>query len=480
MSNLKTAAGGWLPAGFRTRVLRFVIPSLPRLLVCVMVGAAGFPPAGGRGAAWAESHDSYPRAEVTDAQIEELIGKLGHPSYETRARATRCLCMIGQRAAPALQRAADSEEFETALRARNLLEVIDSVYFGGCRIHLAADKTRIAWDEPTDLMVTIRNRSAYRARLPLDTCAQRRREFSEQARQVGDMVDLADYLRVTAPDGRQVELRADDLQDDPQVADAVEWRAAGGPVGELPAGGEMVYRLRRFNRGWVRYPLLQRGVYKIVFDYDPQWNDEEFRRAGVGRVTSNVLEVEVTKAAPPIVSTSGGSGRPAVITVERDGARFVARLTNADDLPIWVNLNLGADQPPFAQLVWTIVAGGSREEVRFDLLCPQPSLEAFTRQRFRELAPGESVELGRAPLARLMQTPGVQALPADADIELQAVLANQAGVAWQQSASGGWPLGNPRAPEALRTALPRRMITGRFTSNPVKLTKGDPQAVSDP
>ena len=474
MSNRKTAAGGWLFAGFRTLwVLRFIMPSLPTLLFCVMIGAAGFAPAGGRGAAWAEVRDSCHRAEVTDAQIQELIGKLGHPSYETRARATRCLCMIGQRAA-------DSEEFETALRARSLLQVIESVYFGGCSIHLAAEKARIAWDEPTDLIITIRNQSAYRAQLPLDTSAERRRALSEQARQVGDMVDLADYLRVTAPEGRRVELRADDLQGDPQVADAVEWRAEGGPVGELPAGGEVIHRLRPLNRGWARYPLLQRGVYKILFDYDPQWDDEEFRRAGVGRVTSNVLEVEVTKAAPPIVSASGGSRRPAVITAEREGARLIARLTNADDLPIWVNLNLGADQPPFAQLVWTILAGGSREEVRFDLLSPQPSLEAFTQERFRKLAPGESVELGRAPLARFMQAPGVQALPAGADFELQAVLVNQAGIAWQRSPSSGSLLGNPRAPEALRNPLPRRMITGRFTSNPIELTKGDPQPASEP
>ncbi|MHC4611245.1 MAG: hypothetical protein ACYS7M_12950 [Planctomycetota bacterium] len=157
-------------------------------------------------------------------------------------------------------------------------------------------------------------------------------------------------------------------------------------------------------------------------------------------------------------------------------------MTSSDDLPIWVNLNLGADQAPFAQLVWTIAAGSAApvlEDVRFDLLSPPPSLDAFSRRRIRELAPGDSVELGRAPLAGLMRAKLVQGSPDGATFDLQATMVNQCDLTWQRGQQPS-PLGNPRAPEALRTSLPRRMITGRFGSNPVTITKGGLQAASDP
>jgi hypothetical protein len=460
-------------------VLRIALPVLSMLSFAVATVAADRARPGANARHSERTHGGALPVEQTDDQILELIRKLGDPSYNVRTRATRQLCMIGQRAAPALQRAADSDEFEIALRAKNLLEVIESVYFGGCRIHLASAQAKIAWDDPFELTVTIHNESAYRAALPLDMSAERRRAFSEQARLVGDIVDLADYLSVTGPDGRQVDLRVDDLRDDPQVADAIEWRAEGGPVGELPGGDEIVYHLRPLNRGWARYPLLKRGIYKIVFEYDPQWDDEEFRKASVGQVTSNVLEVQVTREAPPLVQRSR---RPAVVDVQQDGAHFVARLTSSDDLPIWVNLNLGADQAPFAQLVWTIAAGSAApvlEDVRFDLLSPPPRLDAFSRRRIRELAPGDSVELGRAPLAGLMRAKLVQGSPDGATFDLQATMVNQCDLTWQRGQQPS-PLGNPRAPEALRTSLPRRMITGRFGSNPVTITKGGLQAASDP
>lgn len=411
---------------------------------------------------------------VDDARIEALIRELGDPSYEVRTRATRELCRIGHRAAPALKRAAAGDEFEAALRATNLLEVIDSVYFGGCSVRLSANPQRLAWDQPLELIVTIHNEGDYPAQIPVELPARRRREVSADARQVGDMIDLADYLRVVSPDGRQVDLKVDDILVDPQVAGAVEWRVEGGPLSELPPDREMVLRLSDFNRGWARYPLLARGIHKIVFTYEPQWDDEEFRRAGVGRVQSNALEVEVIESGPPIVRRRL---RPAVFTIERAGDELVARLTNSDDLPIWVNTNWGSNQPPFAHLVWMVSVETSPQEERIEPEGRAPSVEAFSRQRLVEIAPGASLELGRVAIARLLETATVRALPAGGSYGVRAVLVNQCDLSWQRRQEPAL-LGNPRAPQELQTPLPRRMIAGRFASEVVKLTKS--QAAPDP
>ncbi|HUU94504.1 MAG TPA: hypothetical protein VM487_02100 [Phycisphaerae bacterium] len=404
---------------------------------------------------------------VDDAAVEEMIRRLGDPSYDARTRATRELCRIGHRAAGALKEAAAGDDFETALRAANLLEVIESVYFGGCAVRLEADPARVSWNEPFELIVTIRNESDYSAQIPLEMSARRRGEVSADARQVGDMVDVADYLRVVSPDGRQVDLKVDDILVDPEVADAVEWRARGGPLGELPPGREVVVRLTDFNRGWARYPLLSRGVHKIDFVYEPQWDDEEFRRAGVGRVASNALEVEVTEAGPAIVRQRV---RPAVVTIERSGDELVARLTNSDDLPIWINMNWGTSQAPFAHVVWTVFAGRTHEEELVEPEGRAPPMDAFTRDRLVEVAPGASVEVGRISLAQLLKKAMVQAVPAGRSFQVRAALVNQCDLSWQRRQEPAL-IGNHRVPEGLRTPLPRRMITGRFPSQPFEVIK---------
>ncbi|MCP4249075.1 MAG: hypothetical protein GY778_18680 [bacterium] len=449
-------------------MMRLLVPWIISASLALPMNAGAGPP---------EPERQRQAESVTDDQIQSLIDQLGDPSFEVRTQATRRLCMIGQRAAPALRRAAGGDEFEIGLRARNLLDVIDSVYFGGCRVTLSADKDRIAWDEPFALTVTIHNESAYRAHLPIDLDATRRRAFNESARLVGDFMDVADYLVVTDPDGKRVELRVDDLRADPQVADAVEWRADGGPVEELAPGKQTTIQLRPFNRGWARYPFLKRGRYKVAFEYRPEWDDAEFRQAGVGRVVSNALALEVTSEAPPTVRRAR---RPAALSVERQGSELVARLTNGDDLPIWVNLNFGADRAPFAQFVWTIVIGDSVTDLRLDLTTPPPALTAVLRDRMPELTPGESLEVMRVDLARLMELPAVQGLPDGASFGVGASWINQGDVIWQHQQKPSL-LDNPRAPRALQTPLPRRMITGRFSSEPLMLTKSppDPKAATE-
>jgi hypothetical protein len=417
-----------------------------------------------------------PAVAVDDARIAVLIRRLGDPSYEVRTRATRELCKIGHRAGAALKKAAAGDEFEIALRAASLLEVIDSVYFGGCRVELSAEPRRIAWDQTLEVVVTIRNESDYPAQIPLELSELRRRLVSADAQQVGDMVDLADYLRVVSPDGRQVDLKVDDILTDLQVADAIEWRAESGPVGELPPGRTLEFSLGEFNRGWARYPLLARGMYKIVFEYDPQWDDEEFRRAGVGRVRSKPLEIEVTEASPPMVRPRAPA---ALVAVERNGEALVARLTNCDDLPVWVNLNWGSVEPPFSQLVWRVATEASPEGVRVGQAAAPPPLKAFDRERLTNLPPGATAELGAVSIASLLKVPLVQGLPAGQSFRVRVELVNQCDLVWQRQQEPSM-LDNPRVPAALQSPLPRRMLTGRFDSQPLELTKSGAGAGSQP
>ncbi len=425
--------------------------------------------AGSTGAQPVPSNPPIPTgAPIEQAGLESLIRELGSPRYETRKQATRRLCMAGHRAAPALLRAAEGDEYEAALRARSVLDLLDSLYFGGCTIRLAADKSHLAWNEPFALTVVISNESRYRAFIPLEPASS---EVGGDARQVGDLLDLADHLWVVAPDGRPVRLRVDDLRDDARVTEAVDWRAEGGPVVELPPGKERVVRIPNFNRGWARYPLLTAGTHTIQFDYVPQWDDEEFSQAGVGRVASNVLTVEVTRGCPPVVARSRLSG---IVTVERQAAYLVARLTNGDDLPITVNTNWGGPQAPFAQLLWTVTSATGQRSInragQAPERPPQRALSDFARDRIVELAPGDSLDLDRIPLSLVLesQSPGSGISAGGAEVEVHVTLVNQCDLAWQQQHDP--PLvNNRRVPQSLREPLPRRMLTGRIVGQPLRL-----------
>ncbi|HEY8504962.1 MAG TPA: hypothetical protein VIL46_10295, partial [Gemmataceae bacterium] len=58
-------------------------------------------------------------------RIAELIGRLGHPRFAVRERATKELRGIGEAARPLLRAAAESDDAETARRAQLCLEALD-------------------------------------------------------------------------------------------------------------------------------------------------------------------------------------------------------------------------------------------------------------------------------------------------------------------------------------------------------------------
>ena len=387
-------------------------------------------------------------------EIDSLIRQLGDPSYRLRTEATRRLALLGHRAAGALDRAAREGTPETRLRAGHLLGMLDELYFGGCTVRLEVDRTRLAWNEPLALDVIIRNECGYRSFLPLEPDAGR----PEHVRLVGDLVDLADYLEVIDPEGRPVEMRVDDVWSDPAVAEAVAWRSEGGPVLELPPGQQVVVRLHPLNRGWARYPLLSAGIYRIRIEYAPVWGDARLDEAGLGRVCSNRLEVEVTEAADPVVQRGFGVPR---VTLSRCDEHVVATMTNTDDLPVWVNLNTGV-QAPGAQLSWLAICG--------EYLAPVDARQraaamSFDRNHIRELAPGASIDVGRISLAEVLSAKLVETIPPEAPVQLRAIWTNQCDRVWQRRQQV-----KADAEDALRTPLPRRMVVGRVQSALLDLT----------
>ena len=104
------------------------------------------------------AQEPRPEAHPPDpAHVQELIRRLADPSYEIRTRATWELCALGPPAVEALRRAADTGEFEIALRARSVVDVFEQIHFGGVEISLAACRNRPSCDGTSDPPPTVRD-----------------------------------------------------------------------------------------------------------------------------------------------------------------------------------------------------------------------------------------------------------------------------------------------------------------------------------
>jgi len=403
-------------------------------------------------------------AKATPDEIECLIRDLGDPSYEKRTSATRRLCAIGMPAHARLTEAARGGDFEAAQRARKILEAFDDVLFAGVDVALKVSKSNIAWDEPLDLTVHLINRSPYPARVPFELSKETRAAASREARQVGNLLDLADWLRVVGTDGEMIDLRVDDFVAYPDIQAAVDLRLNGGPISVIAPGQEATLIVRALNRGWARYPLLDRGSYSLSFDYSPDWNDEALNAQHIGRVVSNVFSVRVHTPAPDAVSRRGAE---ASLAVKQAGDVMTASLVNRSDLPLLVNRNFGPT-PPFAQARWVFTAG----EARHVLPVPapvNPALADFRVDRLIELPPGESLELAVIQTESLRKA--VAGKPQNRTGEAWTVHFSYSNVCdrrWQRHQ--GLDQGNPAGvPAILRSPLPRRMLATVLTSQPIPL-----------
>ena len=397
--------------------------------------------------------------------IQELIRRLADPSYEVRTQATWELCALGPPAVEALRRAADTGEFEIALRARSVLDVFEQIHFGGVEISLAASRNRLSWDETIDLTLTFKNVSAYPARVPLIVSPVT--GLSADVRQVTGVLDVADYLRVVGPRSKAVQLHVDDITADPQVAEAIEARIDGGPEGTLAPGATLVYRVEALNRGWARYPLLNAGTYSLQFVYVPPWDDERMEREEIGRVQSNAIELQVTNDPPAVVR---GPGLSAALTLEWQRTTAIARLINTSDLPMAVNLNIEMGQPPFAALSWQSATGQRWRDLTIAGRQHGEGL-VFDSALVIDIAPGDAIEVGRVSLDELRAALGGEHQNLNA-LRIRAEYSNRTDRQWLRR-SGPRPNQPAHAPEPSPPTLPRRMFSGRVTTNVLTAPPGD-------
>lgn len=391
--------------------------------------------------------------------ITRLIRDLGDPSYAERTDATRRLCVIGMPAAAALERAADGKDVEVALRAKAVLRVVQHLMFSGVDIQLSFSKQKIDWDEPVDLTIKLTNRSVFPARVPFDIGPAGRGEVTGDARQVADMLDVAEYVRVTDPRGTFVDLTVDDIIDDASVAKVVQQRVDVGPTTTLAPGQTATVTARAFNRGWSRFKLLDAGAYTLLLDYIPDWQDDWLAAQRAGRVVSNTVRLTVVAGAPPSVSRRGIE---AGVAIERDDAFFVAQITNRSDQTILINKNFGA-ATPFARGHWVFELGSARHEVPFAHRLA-PSWHDFDPAKLISLPPGETTELSRVrgdALRRSFAEAG--ALLDNTRWTLHFEFDNLCDRKWQRR-QGTVLLDNPSAPNLFQKLLPRHILTNRQVS----------------
>jgi len=337
-------------------------------------------------------------AAPTEAEIRAAVGQLNHPGPARRRAAIRQLAHWGPVVFPALEQAAAGPDLEAALLARDLLEEFQSAILVGAGVRLHVNPPRIAWDEPISLTVYAHNPTTGPIRVPWP--APRKvtttRPVPDDAGQVAAMLDAADFLTVTAPDGEQLDLRVEPLERNRAVYRAVDARARGTPPSHTIAPGATArLEIPQFNRGWARYPMLSAGRYTIKLAYQPKWKDESWTQEGFGLVEADPITVEVHREAPELIRRSP---RPVLLSVERAGDTLIAGLQNTWDRELWINLNVGGDLLVYAMIEWRLFPrqGGDMETLTLKTETTGPQ---FRMDRVRRLAPGERLVISVMPLA---------------------------------------------------------------------------------
>jgi len=414
------------------------------------------------GSSWSLAQDH--KTEDTPASassIRQLIEQLGDTSYEVRARASRRICNLGNEAYELLKEAAEKGQAEISLRAKHLLKTLDALMFSGVEVSLAVSSSSVRWHEPMDLTLTLVNRTNLPARVPFELVPPFVAKTKE-GRQVGHMLDAAEYLRVSAPDGSEVNIIIDDISEHPDVAHVVEQRVEGGTVTTLAPGEEVRITLHGFNRGWARYPLYEKGGYRIIFDYTPQWTDATLLAEKVGRVVSNEVQVHIAQAAPPSVSRHQIMG---TISVSEENGFVVARAHCASDKPIYVNKNFGP-RLPFAQIRWEY----STHDRLMDIPASPASME-FDPYLVEKVGVGESVELARISVRQLRDwLTGQQASLDEPGATIRFTYANWCNRAWQIREQ--FRRTKDQAKSTVSDAVwPRRILSARHASQAISLTE---------
>ena len=334
--------------------------------------------------------------------IQVLLDDLSDPSYEVRQAAVEKLYAAGPVVLDALAEVTKGDDFEAALRARNLIERIQKLFFVGAKIELSASHKQIRWDESVSLRIKVINPSDFPIHLPFLVKNRGSIDTDPLAAQMGSLLDAADFLIVVGPDDKAADPVVDDLRGEPSLEAALDTRVYAEPASLLAPHSEFILNLPDFNRGFARYRLLRKGTYRLQFAYVPEWDDHKMREDGIGKVVSNALTLTVTQPAPDLILNARREIR---VGLERVGREFVVRLTNTHDRPMGVNLNLGnRGLANYAHLEWQwrTPAGILRAD---QSIIDSPPLDT---EKLVKLKPGQSIELFKTDLNRLKTLPGFE------------------------------------------------------------------------
>lgn len=338
--------------------------------------------------------------ESVESRVDGLVQELGDASFEKRDAAARELCKIGMPAAARLKAATKDSNFEVAQRARKILASLEALLFAGVDVQVQVTPPKAAWNQPVELRLRMTNTSKHTARLPFDRAAidAANRGGLDDIDSIGLVLDVAEWIAVTASDGKRVELHIDDLGVDPGITRMLDTKIEKPPETLLDAGASAEIRLPGINRGLARYPLLSRGEYAFRFAYRPDWENEDLNIAQVGYISSPAANVNIVEAAPPGITAQPGSAR---LEATVAGGEVIVRIVNRQDVPVLVNTNLGATLP-FAQLSCEC------DSLSGVMLIPvmrerDVGWEDFSRDGFVSLGSGESIELHRASVPTLLE-----------------------------------------------------------------------------
>lgn len=403
--------------------------------------------------------------KVSPAEIATLIDQLSHASYATRTDATHRLCEIGPQAEAALRTAASGDNAESALRAKQLLAVLERVLFSGVQVSLKLSKSIVRWDEQIDLRVTMTNHSQYAARIPFVRSESQRLALSPDARQVGDMQDVAEWLQVRDALGQAIELHVDNYSPQSKVAEAINSRIHSPPVELIEPGEKVQINIEAINRGWARYRLLDQGTFRFQIDYEPAWSDEFLRSKRVGRMVSNEITADVTSSAPEAVSRRGVEAR---LTIQRNDNRLVAKITNQLDRQVGINRNLG-HSTPFAKAAWVYTLG----EKLYRVPAGATDSPEFSSKEVIAVESGKDVELASITVPELLERlHKVGANVSDTGWKVHFSYSNLLNQAWLSRARSR-NAGKDSSPSLRDATLPALMLTTRHVSNQLVAPSAD-------
>lgn len=407
-----------------------------------------------------------PTSTKDDTQV--LLDDLSDPSYEVRQAAVEKLYTAGPAVLDALSKVTTSDDFEAALRARNLIERIQKLFFVGAKIKLSASHKRIRWDESVSLRIKIINPSDFPIHLPFLIKNRGSIDIDPLAVQMGNLLDAADFLSVVGPDSKAADPVVDDLRGEPSLEAALDTRVYAEPASLLAPHSEFILKVPDFNRGFARYRMLRKGTYRLQFAYVPEWDDHKMREDGIGKVVSNALTLTVTQPAPDLILNARRELR---VELERVGQEFVVRLTNTHDRPMGVNLNLGnrgLAHHAYLEWDWQTPAGVVRAAQ--PLLNPSP----LDTEKLVKLKPGQSIELFRTDLNRLKTLSGFEQMGRDEENTTLAVrytnILDRALLLMRRRQDER----NQKKWKRLYEAMPLPTFVGSCTSDPIQASSGAP------